>query len=337
VVGFHLRRPARLRPGIKAWIVVFVLLLAAAAHGQSDRRPPRIGYLSLGPVQTPTDTRSAYALLVRALRARGQRTAVFAARFAEGRSERLPAMAAELIGLGVDVIVAASTPAIEAAREMTRTTPIVMDVSAEDPVSRGLVASLDRPGGNITGLMLATPQLAVKRLSLLKQAFPASRRVGVLARPSPSSSRAQLAALTPAARSMGLQLEIVEATAGRYDAPFATLKERGVDSVLVLSEPMFLAHAHAILAAVHDQRLPAIYDWREFAEAGGLLAYAPEPRALRGRTAFFVDRLLRGAKAADLRVEEPPSFEFVVNLKSARALGITFSVPLLKRADYIID
>jgi len=204
-------------------------------------------------------------------------------------------------------------------------------------VSRGLVASLARPGGTITGLMLATPQLAVKRLSLLKQAFPATRRVGVLARPSPSSSRAQLAALAPAARSMGLQLEIVEATAGRYDAPFATLKERGVDSILVLSEPMFLAHAHAILAAVQDQRLPAIYDWREFAEAGGLMAYAPEPRALRARTAFFVDRLLRGARAADLRVEEPPSFEFVLNLKSARALGITFSVALLKRADYIID
>jgi putative ABC transport system substrate-binding protein len=262
-------------------------------------------------------------------------------RYAEGSAERLPDLAAELVQLQVDVLVAGGTAAIHAAQRATRTIPIVMTASF-DPVQEGFVASLARPGGNITGLSFLSAELPGKRLELLKETVSQSTRIGVLwnpVGPGYASRQVLLHNLTVAARALGLHLHVVEVRrADELDAAFAALPPAGADALLVMDDALVLSSRLggrlADLAAT--SRLPAMYEWREWVVAGGLMAYGPSLRDIYRRAATYVDKLLKGATPADLPVEQPTKFELVINLKIAKALGITLPPSLLLLADEVI-
>ena len=259
-------------------------------------------------------------------------------RGAEGKDERLPDLAAELVGLHVDVIVAVAPTATRAAQHATHTIPIVM-TGTGDPVGAGFVASLARPGGNITGLSLMMPELPGKRLELLKETVPQSTRVAVLANPAFEVSKLYLNNLTLAARALGLQLHVVEVRrADELDTAFAAMTREGADALIVLSDPALmdpLLGRVTDLAATH--RLPAMYNWKMYVEAGGLMSYGPSLPGSHRRAATYVDKILKGANPADLPVEQPTKFELVINLKTAKALGLTIPLSLLGRADEVIE
>ena len=264
-------------------------------------------------------------------------------RYAEGSAERLPDLAAELVQRKVDVIVAGGTAAIHAAQQATRTIPIVMTASF-DPVQEGFVASLARPGGNITGLSFLSAELPGKRLELLKETVPQSTRIAVLwnpVGPGYASRQVLLDNLTGAAQALGLHLHVVEVRrADEVDAAFAALPQARADALLVMDDALVLSSGRlgerlADLAAT--SRLPAMYEWREWVVAGGLMAYGPSLQAIYRRAATYVGKILIGAKPADLPVERPVKFELVINLKTAKTLGITIPPLFLFRADEVIQ
>jgi putative tryptophan/tyrosine transport system substrate-binding protein len=258
-------------------------------------------------------------------------------RSAEGKDERLPGLAAELVRLKVDVIVAASPPATEAAKQATSTIPIVFTVSG-DPVAEGFVASLARPGGNLTGLATISPELVGKQLEMLKGVAPKVTRVAVLQNPSTGLHPVALRQAEGAARALGVQLQILEArTPSEIDAAFAAMSSRRAGGVLVLRDAMFRAQRTQIAALAAKSRLPAVYGFREQAEAGGLMAYGASVPHMFRRAATYVDKILKGAKPADLPVEQPTKFELVINLKTAKALGLTIPPSLLGQADQVIQ
>jgi putative tryptophan/tyrosine transport system substrate-binding protein len=258
-------------------------------------------------------------------------------RSAEGKSERLPALAAELVRLKVDVIVAASPAATEAAKQATSTIPIVFAVSG-DPVAEGLVASLARPGGNLTGLATISGEVVGKQLELLKGVAPKISRVAVLQNPGNQAHLRALRQAEGAARALGLQLQIVEArTPPEIEAAFAAMRSQRAGGVLVLRDALFREQRAKIVALAAKNRLPAVYGLREEAEAGGLMAYGASTPQLFRRAATYVDRILKGAKPADLPVEQPTKFELVINLKAAKALGLTIPPSLLGQADEVIQ
>jgi putative ABC transport system substrate-binding protein len=258
-------------------------------------------------------------------------------RYARGDLARLPALAAELVGLKVDVLVVSSV-AIPAARAATRTIPTVMAFAVDDPVEEGWVASLARPGGNLTGVTLYAPELAGKRLELLKTVLPGVRRVGVLAWPRPGGL-GQLRATELAARSMGLQLQVAEvAESPQYEGALATLRRDGAEALLVLSSSAFFAERQRIADLAIRHRLPLVAPFREVAEAGGLMAYGPNIVELWGqRVPVYVDRILKGARPGDLPIEQPTKYELLVNLKTAKTLGLTLAPSFLLRADQVIE
>jgi putative tryptophan/tyrosine transport system substrate-binding protein len=258
-------------------------------------------------------------------------------RWAEGSVERLPALAAELVHLHVDVIVTiGGTPASLAAKHATDTIPIVMAVGA-DPVGTGLVASLARPGGNITGLTLFVPELEGKRLELLKEAVPGLSRVAVLANPvNPATARA-LRATEVAAQALRIPLQLLEVRdPSEFESAFAAMAGAQTDALIVLPDPMLAAQRPRVVELAAQNRLPVMYAFREDAEAGGFMAYATNFPDLLRRAAGFVDKILKGAKPADLPVEQPMKFELVINLKTAKALGLTIPPTLLFQADEVI-
>ena len=258
-------------------------------------------------------------------------------RSAEGYYERLLQLAAELVRLKVDVIVTHGAPGILAAKSATTTIPIVM-ASGGDPVAIGLIASLARPGGNVTGMTGINPETAAKRLELLKDAFPRTRQVAVLLNPdNPIAMRVTFPAMEAAAKSLKLELQQFPVRGpGDIDSAFAAMAKRRVDAVVSTDDGVLVANFGAIAKLAAKMRLPSI-GLPEFAEAGGLMAYGADRRELFRRAAYFVDRILKGAKPADLPVEQATRFETVLNQKTAKALGIQFPQAVLARADRVIE
>jgi putative ABC transport system substrate-binding protein len=260
-------------------------------------------------------------------------------RYAEGSQERLSDLAAELVRLKVDVIVAPGAAAIRAAQHATRTIPIVMTASS-DPVGEGFIASLAHPGGNITGLSFLSAEIPGKRLELLKETVPQSPRIAVLANPAFPAYESAMHNLTGAARALGLQLHVVEVrSADELDTAFAAMTRAGADAVIVIEDAVLLNSGRgrvvADLAATH--RLPVMYGWRDWVVAGCLMSYGPSPLDTYRRAATYVDKLLKGTKPADLPVEQSTKFELVINLKTAKALGLTIPATLLLQADEVIQ
>ena len=262
-------------------------------------------------------------------------------RDAEGKLERLPALAAELVALKVDVIVAAAgTLAALAAKQATKTIPIVF-IAVGDPVTSGLVTSLARPGGNVTGLSALSPELTSKWLELLKQAVPAVSRVAFLLQPGALGERTEkdiLKEADVAARALGVQLQVVEARGpADFDRAFSDMASARAGALMVLSTPMFSSARGRLLDLAAKNRLPTLFTFREYVDAGGLMSYGPNLADLFRRAATYVDKILKGAKPGDLPVEQPTKFELVINLKTAKALGLTIPQSLLLRADEVIQ
>jgi putative ABC transport system substrate-binding protein len=257
-------------------------------------------------------------------------------RWAEEKYERLPELAAELVRLKVDVIVTYTTPGILSAKSATTTIPIVMAI-ASDAVAQGLVASLARPGGNVTGMTGFIPEVTAKRLELLKDAFPRTRQVAVLFNSDNPAQIASLRAMEATAASLKLELQQFGVRGpGEFDSVFAAMAKRRVDAVVTTDDPVLVANFGAIAKLAAKMRLPSI-GLPELAEAGGLMAYGTSRLDTFRRAAYFVDRILKGAKPADLPVEQPTRFETVLNLKTAKALGIQFPQAVLARADRVIE
>lgn len=259
-------------------------------------------------------------------------------RFADGHFDRLPALATELVAANVDVIVAVAPGAIRAARDATRTVPIVMAFSGVDPVKAGFVRSLNRPGGNVTGITMLAPELSAKRLELLRQAVPNARRVGVLGYRANPGTAEQLRAIENVANRLGVTMYVVlTEQPGSYIEVFATLAKKRVAGVLVLSDTVLARDRRQIVELATKHRLPTSFDFRESAEVGGLLSYGVSNLGLYRQAARFVDRILKGAKPGDLPVEQPNRFELVINLKTAKVLDLTIPMTLWSRADHVIE
>jgi len=259
-------------------------------------------------------------------------------RFAAGQHERLPALAAELVHLQVDLLVTNGMPAAQAARDATKTIPIVMAASG-DPVRLGIVASLARPGGNITGLSLMTQELEGKRLELLKEALPHVSRVAVLWNAgNPASSPDTLREIEATARVLGLQLQFLSVRhPDELDSVFAAMTREGAEALITLGDAVLWNHRTRVVALAAQHRLPAIGDAREYADVGGLMAYGPHIPDSYRRAAVYVDKILKGAQPANLPVEQPVKFALVINLKTAKALGVTLPPALLFQADEVIQ
>jgi len=259
-------------------------------------------------------------------------------RWAQGHFERLPDLAAELVRLNVDVIVAFVAQASLAAQRATTTIPIVM-VGVADPIGVGLIASLSRPGGNITGTSTVAADLVGKQLELLKEIVPSASRIAGLWNPANSAfQRLQVREAVAAALSAKVELRLLEArTPNEFDNAFAVIDREEIRALLVLSDPLFASHLHILVELVTKGRLAAIYGARMFPDAGGLMGYGPSYFDSSKRAAVYADKILNGAKPADLPVEQPTRFEFVVNLKTAKALGIDLPTSILLRADEVIE
>jgi putative tryptophan/tyrosine transport system substrate-binding protein len=269
------------------------------------------------------------------------RNVVVEYRDAEGKSERLPALAAELVALKVDVILAVTgTPQALAAKQATRTIPIVF-TSVADPVTSGLVTSLARPGGNVTGLSSLSPELVGKWLELLTQAVPGVSRVAALWQPGGLGERTEqdmLKKADVAARALGVRLQFVEARGpADIDRVFSDMTRARAGVLTVLPSSMFFNGRRRLVDLAAKNRLPAVYPQREFVDAGGLMAYGPNVADIFRRAATYVDKILKGAKPGELPVEQPQKFELVINLKTAKTLGLTIPPSLLARADEVIQ
>jgi putative ABC transport system substrate-binding protein len=300
---------------------------------------PLVAYLSPVVPQNNTDLRlEAFRQGMRELGYAEGRNLRLEVRWGEGKLERLPAIAAELVRLKPDVLVAATSPSVLAAREATRTIPIVMPVSS-DPVGDGIVTSLARPGGNITGLSTMAPELGAKRLQLLKEVLPRrSRAVGVMWNPAYKGMGARFNEAKVAAPTVGMDVRSIEVRDPReMEAAFDAVSRDLPDGLLLLADPLTFSMRARIVEFAREQSLPAIYEWRDFVEIGGLMSYGPNLEAQYRRAAYYVDRILKGAKPGDLPIEQPAKIELLVNLRTARALGITVPRSMLVNADRVID
>ena len=320
--------------------IVFVLNLTLgplALEAQPTAKIARIGYLAIDQAASP-HLREAFLQELRDLGYIEGRNLVIEYRSAEGKSEQLPALAAELVALKVDVIVAPSTVAAQAAKQATRTLPIV---SVAIPVTSGLVTSLARPGGNVTGLSFFSPELVGKCLEQLKLAVPAVSRVAALWQPGGQgepTEKEMLKAAEVAARALGVRLKFVEARGPEnFDRAFSEMTRARAGALTVLPSNMFISERRRLVDLAAKNRLPAVYPWREFVDAGGLMSYGLNVADLFRRAATYVDKILKGAKPADLPVEQPTKFELVINLKTAKILGLTIPQPLQQRADQMIE
>jgi ABC-type uncharacterized transport system substrate-binding protein len=313
-------------------------LLAAPFAAGAQQTVPRIGYLSAG---APTSNPLVIAAFQQGLRDLGWvegRNIDIEYRWAEGRFDRLPDLAADLLHLRVDVIIAAPTPAALAAKNATGTVPIVA-VSLTHPVELGLVRSLARPGGNVTGLSYSVgADIFGKDLELLKEVVPRVRRVAVLSNPDSPAQPLTVKNVKDAARLLGLQLQLLEARGPEgFDGAFAAMARERVGALLLVQDPAFIPHRVRLVDLAAKNRLPSIFTQREDAEAGGLMSYGPSLSDLYRRAGTYVDKILKGAKPGDLPIEQPTKFELVINLKTAKALGLTIPPSLLQRADQVIE
>jgi len=324
----------------------FITLLAGAAVvrsypvlAQTADRVRRIGILfSLGERDLATQTNLSALRL--GLRDRGWtegRNIAFEIRYVSGRPDRAPALAAELVRSNVEIILTSGTELIQAAQKASSAIPVVM-VGIGDPVGSGIVASLARPGGQVTGLSLMAPDLAAKRLELTKEALPRLAHVAILWSPSNASVVLRFRETEAAARAMGLKLLSIEAPQPRdFDKDLEAAARAGAQALITTEGALMIGQRAEIIRAAIKHRLPAISGLRIFADAGSLLSYGPDNPDLWRRAAGYVDKILAGARPADLPVEQPTKFELIINLKTAKALGLTIPQSLLMRADEVIE
>ena len=332
-------------PRLFVFVVALGLVVAwpaPDAEAQAAPKPARVGYLISGSLET-AEAQQLLGAFRQGLRDRGYLEGdnlVIEARGADAQVDRLPALARELVSLKVDVLVAASTLAARAARLATSTIPIVAPAMG-DPVSDGLVATLSRPGGNLTGSTFLGPELVPKRLELLKEALPAVSRVAVLWHPGAFSERTtsdMQTGMDAAVRRLGLHLQLIGARTPReIDTAFAAMTRERAEALLTFPSPMLFAERRRVVALAAKHRLPAMFNSNEFVNLGGLIAYGANLPDLQRRAGFYAAQILKGAKPGDLPVEQPTSFDLAVNLKTARSLGLTIPPPLLLRATLVIE
>jgi putative ABC transport system substrate-binding protein len=315
-------------------------LLAAplAAGAQVAGNIPRVGFVEAGSRAANQHFADAFRLGLHELGYVEGQNLIVEERWADGRSERFPDLLADLLRLKVDVIVQASGQGAIAARKRTATVPIVF-VGAADPVGLGLVESLARPGGNLTGFSLAVAEgFSGKWIELFTEAVPRISRAGVLLNPLSLSNETVWREMQPAAAARGVRLhEYRTREAKEFDAAFATMRREGMGGLIVLTDPLTLQYRVRLVELAASSRLPAMYGFGEFARAGGLMAYGPSVREMFRRAATYVDKILKGAKPADLPVEQPTKFELVINLRTAKTLGLTIPPSVLLRADEVIE
>jgi len=308
-----------------------------AVRAQQPSHVPRVGYLFSFVRERDPDLWQACREGLRGLGYVEGQNVVLEPRWAEGQDERLPGLAGELAQLKVDVIVAAATPASLAAKAATSTIPIVI-VAVADPVTSGLVASLARPGGNVTGLSLLTSDLSGKRLELLRDLVPKVSRVAALMNPASPAAAVFLEQTQLAARQLNVEIEPVEAqSAKEIEQAFASIADRRIDALIVFDDPTLWSYRAEIVAKAAEQRLPAMYGYKNFVDDGGLISYGPDRPDQYRRTAIYVDKILKGAKPADLPVEQPVKFELIVNRKTAASLGLTLPQSVVALADEVIE
>jgi putative ABC transport system substrate-binding protein len=325
--------------GILALVAVAVLVATFAAEGQQPGKVYRIGFMS---TSSPQAAQRGVQIFLRTLKelswVEGQNLLI-EWRWAEGHLERLPALAAELVRLNVDLIVAVQPDAAVAAKKATTTIPIIF-VLDPDPVARGLVASLARPGGNVTGLTISPGvDIVGKQLELLRETLPKASRVSVLRNVTRAAANAPaLQEVERAARALGLTLQIQEVRGPEeFDRAFDAMARERVEALFVLGDPVFWFHRRLLADLEVKYRLPAMHNLRDYVEAGGLASYGVDLADLNRRSATYVEKILKGARPADLPVEQPTKFELVINRKTAKALGLTIPPSLLLRADRVIE
>jgi putative ABC transport system substrate-binding protein len=321
-------------------ILVAVILLAVAVQveAQQPAKIPRIGFLS---GQSASQTADSMKALLRGLGDLGYiegKNIAIEYRWAEGKIERLPDFAAEVVRLRVDVVVAAGgSPAIRAAKNATNAIPIVFAGLGTDPVEMGFVASLARPGGNITGVGSGGPELYGKRLELLKGAVPKLARVAYLRNPDNPATRLTQEEIRTSARALGLQIRAIDVhNANDLDSAFETATRARATGLIVAQTPPMSSEVKRVVNLAAKSRLPAIYADTNWSDAGGLMSYSTDSRDVYRRAATYIDKILKGTKAADLPVEQPMKFELVINLKTAKQIGLTIPPNVLARADKVI-
>jgi putative ABC transport system substrate-binding protein len=337
------RREARdekknMKKRITLWLLATLFLAnVSLVHAQQTGKVPRIGFLD-------NSTASGSAVLVDAFRQELSKLGwiegkniTIEYRFAEQKLERLPELGADLVRLKVDLIVTSGGPTPLAAKKATSTIPIVM-ANSVDPVGAGLVASLARPGGNVTGLSGLTPELITKRLEILKDAIPRLSRVGLLRQPRGVLGDLQLGELRPAALALKLKLEEIETQpdAKGLESALQTAKQKQVNAIMITAGSRFFAERKRIVELAAKYRLPAIYPQKEYVDEGGLMSYGTDLDDLSRRAAGYVDKIMKGAKPADLPVQQATKFEFVINLKAAKQIDLTIPVRVLERANQVI-
>jgi putative tryptophan/tyrosine transport system substrate-binding protein len=309
------------------------------ATAQPREKVPRVGYLTAGS-HSDQGRQRRFEAFRQGLRdlgyVEGQNIAI-ESRWAEGKSDRYPVLAADLVRLEMDVIVTVGGAASKAAQQATKTIPIVMSL-VNDPLGSGLVPSLAHPGGNVTGISLMAPDLVGKQLEVLKEIVPQASRMALLRNPTNPASAPQLREAAVAARALGVRLQTLEARVPQeIDSAFAAMTRERAGALVVLTDSIFTNQRRQIAELATERRLPAVYGNSEHAEAGGLMAYSANFLDLERRAATFVDKILKGAKPGNLPVEQPTKLELVINLRAAKAIGLTIPQTLLQRADQVIQ
>jgi putative ABC transport system substrate-binding protein len=318
-------------------VIVFVLVMGgAAAQAQQPKKVPRIGYLVANFPSTNPARVEAFRQGLRELGYVEGKSIVIEWQYAEGKLDRLPALAAELVRLKVDVIVSAGPPPTRSAKQATVTIPIVMAFD-DDPVGSGFAASLARPGGNITGLSTLAPEISGKLLELLREIVPKLSRVAVLGNATQPGNPQALREINLAADGFGVQIQYLEVGGPKdIETAFRAASKERADAVLVLGSAVLNSQRKQVIDLAVKSRLPAIYGRPEYVEDGGLVSYGPSFTDLFRRAATYVDKILKGAKPADLPIEQPKKFEFIINLKAAKQIGLTIPPNVLARADKVI-
>jgi ABC-type uncharacterized transport system substrate-binding protein len=318
-------------------LCAMLFALCVPAEAQQPKKVWRIGFLS---AVSQTLYSHLYAAFIEGMRSRGYvegQNIVIETRWADDKTDRLPELAAELVRLKVDLII--STGGVVTAlavKKATGTIPVVFVVGGE-AVRVGLIASLARPGGNLTGMSLLTTELGVKRLELLKESFPKLRRMAVLGNPVNAAYAIQVRETQAAGKTLALQVDMFAAgDPGDYESVFSAMTQKGDGAALLLSDPMFNAHREKIAAVAIKKRMPAISEFKEFVQAGGLMSYGTNIVEVYRRIALYVDKILKGAKPAELPVEQPTNFDFFINLNTAKRIGVTIPPNVLARADKVI-
>jgi len=323
---------------ILIWLLATVSLTTAPpADAEQAAKVPRIGYLGAATLSAIPERVEAFRQGLRELGYVEGKNIVIEYRYTEGKLDRLPALAAELVRLKVDVIVTAGPTITRVAKEATVAIPIVT-ANDGDPVGNGFVASLARPGGNITGLSTLAPELSGKRLEILKEIVPKLSRLAVLGNSPDPGNRQNLKEAELAAKAFGVKLQYLDLLSFKdIEAAFRAASKERTDAALVLQSAVLVSHRTQLADLAVKSRLPAIYYRSQFVEAGGLMAYSVSSTDLDRRAATYVDKILKGSKPADLPVEQPTKFELIINRKTAKALGLTIPPSLLQRADQVIE